>query len=131
MKAFKEPLVSDTTVTKVDSRHSPRGSLGQRYLASGVKVALRLWTDVAAEPSSLDDGEGFTMRDYEVVGYVLRGRADLEIEGQIVKLGPGDSWVVPRGAKHRYRIVEPFSALEATAPPAHVHARDESNGIDR
>lgn len=118
--------MSDTTVTKIDSRHSPRGSLGQRYLASGVKVALRLWSDVEVDQSSRND-DGFTTRDYEVVGYVLSGRADLEIEGQTVKLGPGDSWVVPKGAKHRYRIQEPFSAIEATAPPAHVHARDESN----
>lgn len=118
--------MSDTTVTKVDSRHSPRGSLGQRYLASGVKVALRLWSDVEVGQSPRND-DGFTTRDYEVVGYVLSGRADLEIEGQTVKLGPGDSWVVPKGAKHRYRIHEPFSAIEATAPPAHVHARDESH----
>jgi mannose-6-phosphate isomerase-like protein (cupin superfamily) len=122
----EESLMPDTTVTKVDSRHSPRGSLGQRYLASGVKVALRLWSDVeAGRPPG--DGDGFTTRDYEVVGYVLSGRADLEIEGQTVRLGPGDSWVVPKGAKHRYRIQEPFSAIEATAPPAQVHARDEMN----
>jgi CBS domain-containing protein/mannose-6-phosphate isomerase-like protein (cupin superfamily) len=121
--------MSDTTVSKIDSRHSPYGDMGQRYLASGVKVALRLWSD---EPPSAGSStrQAFTTRDYEVVGYVLSGRASLDVEGQTVDLGPGDSWVVPRGATHRYRIRERFSAIEATAPPAHAHARDERNESD-
>jgi hypothetical protein len=41
-------------------------------------------------------------------------------------LGHGDSWVVPKGALHRYTILEPFTAVEATYPPAHVHGRDEA-----
>ena len=109
----------DTTVTKVDSRFSPRGPDGQVYLASGTSVAMRMW---AGEPI----GEGaVTVRDYETVGYVLAGRARLELEGQVVVLEPGDSWVVPVGAEHRYVIEEEFSAVEATHPPAHAHGRDE------
>ena len=38
----------------------------------------------------------------------------------------GDSWLVPAGAMHQYTILEPFTAVEATAPPAEVHGRDES-----
>jgi hypothetical protein len=38
----------------------------------------------------------------------------------------GDSWVVPKGASHSYKILEPFTAVEATLPPAHVHGRDET-----
>ena len=34
--------------------------------------------------------------------------------------------LVPKGVEHSYRILEPFTALEATAPPAQVHGRDES-----
>jgi quercetin dioxygenase-like cupin family protein len=48
----------------------------------------------------------------------------LEIEGQSVLLEPGNSWVVPRGALHRYTILQPFTAVEATYPPAQVHGRD-------
>ena len=66
-----------------------------------------------------------TTREYEVVGYVLAGRAELHIEGQMVTLAPGDSYVVPRGARHAYLIRESFSAVEATSPPSHVHGRDE------
>jgi quercetin dioxygenase-like cupin family protein len=113
--------VADTTVTKVDSEFSPKGEMGQKYLASGVHVALRLWED---EPPG--EPKPATRRQYETVGYVLKGRAELEIEGQKVLLEPSDSWVVPKGALHRYTILEPFTAVEATYPPAHVHGRDEA-----
>lgn len=112
--------MSDTTVTKVDSRHSPRGAQGQKYLASGVHVAMRLWEEDESRGEKPE-----SRRDYETVGYVIAGRAELYIEGQMVLLEEGDSWVVPKGASHRYRILEPFRAVEATSPPAHAHARDE------
>jgi hypothetical protein len=44
----------------------------------------------------------------------------------MVLLGPGDSWVVPRGSSHSYKILEPFTAVEATSPPAFAHGRDRS-----
>jgi len=112
--------MGDSTITKVDSRHSPRGDMGQAYLASGKSIAMRLWREGPGETA------GETNRDYETVGYVINGRAELESEGQRVVLAPGDSWVVPRGAVHRYTILEPFVAVEATHPPAHVHGRDET-----
>lgn len=115
-----DTTTADTTVTKIDSRHSPRGAMGQRYLASGVHVAMRLWDE---EPVQEEKPE--SRREYETVGYVLEGRAELHIEGQKVLLNPGDSWVVPAGATHRYRILERFKAVEATSPPAHAHGRDE------
>jgi quercetin dioxygenase-like cupin family protein len=57
---------------------------------------------------------------------VISGRAELHLEGQMVLLGPGDSWVVPRGSSHTYKILEPFTAVEATSPPAFAHGRDQS-----
>jgi len=115
---MRDTNIRDTTITKVSSVHSPRGLMGQRYLASGTSVAMRLW----------DEGPGKgpeTARQYETVGYVVSGRALLHLEGQVVRLDPGDSWVVPKGALHRYEIIEHFTAVEATHPPAHAHARDE------
>jgi hypothetical protein len=35
--------MADTTVIKVDSSNSPRGEMGQKYLASGKSLAMRLW----------------------------------------------------------------------------------------
>ncbi|MBA3969410.1 MAG: cupin domain-containing protein, partial [Gemmatimonadetes bacterium] len=73
-----------------------------------------------------DDAKPESSRDYETVGYVISGRAELHLEGQMVLLEPGDSWTVPKGASHTYRILEAFTAVEATHPPAQVHGRDES-----
>jgi quercetin dioxygenase-like cupin family protein len=113
--------MADTTVVKVSSAYSPRGEMGQKYLAAGVHMAMRLWEN---EPPG--EAKPPTARDYETVGYVIRGRAELRIEGQMVLLEPGDSWTVARGARHSYRIVEPFTAVEATCPPGFVQYRDES-----
>ena len=115
--------MADTTVTKVDSRHSPHGPDGQKYLASSIHLGMRLW-----ESLPTDEQKSPSRRDYETVGFVLKGRAELVIEGQVVKLEAGDSWVVPKGAEHTYRIYEPFTAVEATHPPAHVHGRDGHQG---
>lgn len=111
--------MSDTTVTKIDSTRSPHGDMGQKYLASGVGLAMRLWDGIEPGEPKLE-----VARDYETVGYVISGRAELHIEGQIVILEPGNSWVVPKGAVHTYRVLERFTAVEATHPPAHVHDRD-------
>jgi quercetin dioxygenase-like cupin family protein len=115
--------MTDTTVKKVSAAHSPKGEMGQKYLASGKRVSMRLWRTGPQDPE-----EGPSRREYETVGYVLEGRAELQLEGQSIKLEPGDSWLVPPGAEHRYVASEPFVALEATAPPAQVHGRDDPPG---
>jgi len=94
--------------------------MGQTYLTSGKRVSMRLWQREEPHPMPM------TERDYETVGYVISGRAELELEGQTVRLEPGDSWLVPAGARHTYRILEPLTAVEATAPPAQVHGRDRA-----
>jgi len=109
----------DTSVQKVSSAHSPKGKLGQKYLASGVTLSMRLWEEGPGE------AKPETERGYETVGYVIAGRAELHLEGQTVLLETGDSWAVPKGARHTYRILESFTAIEATSPPAQVHGRDE------
>ncbi len=110
----------DTSVKKVDSAYSPKGEMGQKYLASGKSLSMRLWED--EQPG---EGKPPTQREYETVGYVIKGGAELHIENQMVLLEPGSSWVVPKGASHTYKILEPFTAVEATSPPAQVHGRDE------
>ncbi len=113
--------MNDTTVKKVSSRHSPTGSMGQQYLASGKHVAMRLWNETASDTEDKTEHR----RDYETVGFVIEGEAELHIEGQTVLLQPGDSWLVPAGARHRYQVKSRFKAVEATSPPAHAHGRDE------
>src|SRR5262249_9585890 len=50
----------DTTVIKVNSRYSPKGKHGQKYLAAGVKLSMRLWED--EQPGKVKPA---TQREYE------------------------------------------------------------------
>lgn len=103
------------------------GEMGQEYLATGNQVALRYWQESPTETPEGDPG-GFgeiTSRDYEIVGYLFEGRFELEVEGKLATIDAGDSWLVPAGAAHRYRIVKPIVAIEATSPPARFNHRDE------
>ena len=118
-KPDREKTGSDTTIKKVEVGSSPRGEMGQKYLVAGKRVSMRLWTHEAG-----DKLKSATKRDYETVGYVIAGKAELQLEGQMLQLKAGDSWLVPAGALHHYTILEPFTAIEATAPPAEVHGRD-------
>ncbi len=111
--------MADSKITKVRLEAAQTGPMGQKYLAAGQNVALRLWdedpTETTKPPAS---------RDYETVGYVISGRAEIQFDGQSLELEQGDSWVVPKGAMHTYKILEPFTAVEATDPPAPGQGRD-------
>src|ERR1700745_2333422 len=96
----------DSTIKKVEAASSPRGEMGQKYLVGANGVSRRLWF---LEPDS--KVEAATSREYETVGYVISGRAKLDLEGQTLNLKAGDSWVVPGGAMHQYTIIEPFTAI--------------------
>jgi quercetin dioxygenase-like cupin family protein len=109
----------DTTMKKVEAGNSPRGAMGLRCLDAGKRVSMRLWVQ---EPGGKLKAP--TTREYETVGYVISGSARLDLEGQTLNLKAGDSWLVPAGAMHQYTIIEPFTAVEATSPPAEVHGRD-------
>ncbi len=64
--------MAETKVHKANSGSSPKGKLGQTYLACGISVGMRLWEDLPA-------GTAYpaTERDYETAGYVINGRAEL------------------------------------------------------
>ncbi len=111
--------MADSSGTTVEAASAIQGPEGQKYLASGRSLSMRLWD---GEPGGATKEP--VRRDYETVGYVVSGRAELEIEGQTTTLEKGSSWVVPKGAAHTYRILETFTAVEATAPPAEAHNRD-------
>lgn len=112
--------MSDTTIKKVNAKTSPKGEMGQTYLVSGTSMSMRMWdAEGSGEPKPEEK------REYETVGYVISGKAELHLEGQKVLLEEGDSWLVPKGASHTYNILEAFTAVEATHPPARVDDRDE------
>ena len=111
--------MTETSVKTVTSSNFRRGSEGQLHLASGQRVSMRMWKD--EEPTT---EKASRRHGYEVVGYAVSGKAELVIEGRTVRLEPGDSWLVPAGAEHSYRILETFTAIEAASPPAEAEARD-------
>jgi quercetin dioxygenase-like cupin family protein len=111
--------MSEKNVDKVRDERSPRGQMGQRYLASGESLSMRLW-----ENEQPGEPKPEVAREYETVGYVLSGRAELHLEGTKIQLSTGDSWTVPRGATRTYRILESFTAVEATSPPAEERGKD-------
>jgi len=76
----------DSTIKKVSEKTAPKGAMGQTYLVSGKHLAMRLWRDEAPQAD-----EPPSRRDYETVGYVIAGRAELNLEGQTIHLAPGDS----------------------------------------
>lgn len=114
--------MSDTSVKKVSSEQSPSGDMGQKYLVSGKSLSMRLWQN--EQPT---ESKPARTREYETVGYVISGKAELHLEGQVIKLEPGDSWLVPKGASHTYKIIESFTAVEATSPPARIEERDDAS----
>jgi len=114
---MNETTSTPTTLKKVAADDAPTGPLGQDYLVSGKAASLRRWEQ---EPCV-----GITRsRDYETLGYVVEGKMKLELEGKELVLGPGDSWLVPAEAEHRYVVIDKLTAIEATSPPARFAGRD-------
>jgi quercetin dioxygenase-like cupin family protein len=111
--------MADSSIMKIDSGNSPKMKNGKKFLASGTQLSMRMWED--EQPNENKEAHS---SPYETVGFVLKGKAELHSEGQVVTLEPGDSYMVPKDAKHTYKILEPFTAVEATAPPSQVHGRE-------
>ncbi len=105
------------TIPKITSSDDVEiGNMGEAHLAHGKRVAMRRWH----EPAGIK-GEPHT-RPYETVGYVVSGSLELNLDGETAHLKKGDSWLVPAGSTHFYRVIEDLVAIEATSPPA----REES-----
>jgi hypothetical protein len=80
----RESVMGDTSVTKVQSKYSPRGEMGQKYLASGIHVGMRLWEqEPAGQPKAP------STRAYETVGYVIAGRTGRSPSAQTRIAFPG------------------------------------------
>jgi len=54
---------------------------------------------------------------HEQAGYCIQGRFILTIDGQSMEIGPDDSYVIPGGATHDYRVLEDSLSVEMFSPP--------------
>jgi mannose-6-phosphate isomerase-like protein (cupin superfamily) len=52
----------------------------------------------------------------EEIYLVLEGRGELELDGVMRELGPGDAALIPPGARHEIRALEPLRFLCACVP---------------
>jgi hypothetical protein len=109
--------MADTTVKKVSGDSSPKGEMGQVCLASGKRVSMRLWRD--EEPQA----KQAVRRDYETVGFVVSGRAELITEGQTSQSTFCEmDWEEPlilRGSRGP-RSKNSFSSIHGTGVVSHV-----------
>ena len=68
-----------------------------------------------------------TQRHYHRISeefyYLTEGRGLMEIDGEEQELGPGDAVLIPAGAWHQIRAIEPLVFLCCCAPP---YAHDDT-----
>ena len=97
-------------VSREDTKH---GENGEHHLVRGEHSSMRLWHN--EQPSDAQDKQPHA-NDYETLGYVVSGRVELTVEGQSVTLEAGDSYLVPQGKQHTYRVLETLNAVEVLTP---------------
>ena len=86
---------SNTSKLTVEASEAPTGSMGQKLLISGNAMALRLWNEAPGDGQQ----KSSKARNYETLGYVLEGKAELTVEDKTITLEPGTSWAVPEGKR--------------------------------
>ncbi|MBZ9715212.1 cupin domain-containing protein [Deinococcus multiflagellatus] len=100
------------TQYKLSQRDTTHGPDGEHHLIRGQHASMRLWHREEPQGDKPD-----TRAEYETLGYVISGRAELTVDGETVTLEPGDSYYVPMNAPHHYRILETLTAVEVNTPP--------------
>ena len=102
---------SDASTYRVSQSDTTHGQGGEHHLIRGQASSMRLWH--REEPG---EAKPETVNEYETLGYVISGRAELVVDGQTLALAPGDSYCVPMNAPHTYRVLETLTAVEVTTP---------------
>ena len=107
--------MTDNMTYKVSRGETRHGENGEHHLVQGENSSMRLWHN--EQPSDTADKQPST-NDYETLGYVISGQVELTVGGQTLTLSAGDSYRVPRGAEHVYRVTQTLTAVEVTTPAA-------------
>jgi uncharacterized cupin superfamily protein len=100
------PTVAEHVVPRDEA---PSGRRGERLMARGRHVELRLWErDPAGEAVEAPDAE------HDRVAYVQSGALIVAIaDDPPAELHAGDSYVVPAGESCRFEVLEPATVVEA------------------
>jgi mannose-6-phosphate isomerase-like protein (cupin superfamily) len=94
-----EPFRTKDGSTIRELHHSEVQSLAEATLAAGQET------------------ERHYHRASEEIYFVLDGRGSLEVDGETREVGPGDAILIPPGARHGIRALEPLRFLCCCAPP--------------
>jgi mannose-6-phosphate isomerase-like protein (cupin superfamily) len=94
-----EPFTTKDGSTIRELHHSEVQSLAEATLAAG------------------EETERHFHRASEEIYFVLDGRGSLEVDGETREVGPADAILIPPGARHRIRALEPLRFLCCCAPP--------------
>src|SRR3712207_307723 len=96
----------------ITSEEATAGERGERLLAHGDRVALRVWEH---EPAG--EGAPAHANPYEYVAYVTRGALRVRIgDDEPAEVRAGDSYVVPAGTPYAFEVLEAATVVEAVAP---------------
>ena len=99
------------------SADAATGDRGERLLARGDRVALRVWEHEPAGETAPEHAN-----EYEYVAYVTDGLIRIRIgDAEPTEVGVGDSYVVPAGTPYAFEIVERATVVEAVAPAGALH----------
>jgi len=69
--------------------------------------------------------------EHEQFGIVVGGRIELEVDGIVCQLGPGEMYYVPKGIPHGGTIVvgdEPAVVIDFFSPPREEYVRAANGG---
>ena len=96
------------------------GVSSAKALGDGRAECKCCWRNQSLAEASLPAGDG-TERHYhrlsEEIYYLTAGRGLMEIDGSTREVVPGDAILIPAGAWHQIRALEPLSFLCCCAPP--------------
>src|SRR3954451_14482109 len=100
-------------VTRADAPNGPRG---EKLMAHGDALALRVWE---REPEGETSPEH--ANDYEYVAYVCSGALRVRIgDDEAQEVRAGDSYVVPSGTPYTLEILEAATVVEEVSAASAV-----------
>lgn len=98
---------------------SHRSEEGFRTMLEGVELKALAWGDrTLLTEVRLAKGAVVPMHSHphEQTGYLISGRLEFDVTGEITVAGPGDSWSLAGDVKHAARALEDTVLVEAFSP---------------
>lgn len=109
--AFKAAAAVETVVASVEGARM-QGVLAVAPLVCGDASSMTRWTRKKGQIDPLHQHD-----DRESVAILLSGKLRMVIDGNQTILGPGDSWVHPRGVPHYSEALEDCVQIEIESSP--------------